>query len=269
MEGWFKIHRQIYDSWVFTDPLALKLWIWLLGKARIDDGFVYVPVGGGGTTITLKRGELLFGRFKAEETLCINGSKIYRTLQRMSDDGMITIDANSHYSIITICNYDTYQGDDDTERTADEQHVNNKRTTSEQHLNTIKKDKKEKKDKKDKETVVENSTAFKICTDIYFDVYENKTGLKPSFSGAEGRHLKELIVKIKNSIIQKDGLATDEKVQDAFKYILSHLPKFYQDKIDLKIINSKYDGIIAEIRTKSGGGLENKVQDIINRYNGG
>ena len=84
--------------------------------------------------------------------------------------------------------------------------------------------------------------------------------MKPAFSAAEGKHLKELISKIKNSISQKGNNGT---VEDAFKILLNKLPKFYQDKIDIKIINSKYDGIIAEIRKKSGAIEKDAWADIL------
>ena len=39
LTGWIKLHRQIVDSAVFQDEHLLRLWIWLLSKARHSPGF--------------------------------------------------------------------------------------------------------------------------------------------------------------------------------------------------------------------------------------
>jgi hypothetical protein len=57
-----------------------------------------------------------------------------RHLKKFEELEQIKIDANNKFSIITICNYDSYQ-DNISE---DEQQVNNKRTTDEQLVNTLK-----------------------------------------------------------------------------------------------------------------------------------
>jgi len=125
------------------------------------------------------------------------------------------------------------------------------------------KERKESKLKESKLIIGDKSPYFKKCTDIYFQFYEKQVGLKPAFPSAEGKHLKELIAKLENSIKNKGGEISEKSVSEAFATLLNKLPKFYKDKIDIKIINSKYDGIIAEIRTKSGAVAKNQMQDIL------
>lgn len=136
MDGYFNIHRQIFDSWVFADDKALKIWIWLIGKARHKKGFVPLKVGKGTITIELKVGQLLFGRHKAEESLCFDGSLIYRKLKKFEEDKMIKIESNNQYSIITICKYVDYQELKPKDQTTNEQPTNNQRTANEQPANT-------------------------------------------------------------------------------------------------------------------------------------
>jgi hypothetical protein len=95
MANFFQIHRQIFDNWVFADEKAFKIWIWLLGRARYKKGFVNVESGKGMFSIPLERGQLLFGRYKAEEALNLDGSLIYRRMKKFEDDGMIKIEANN------------------------------------------------------------------------------------------------------------------------------------------------------------------------------
>jgi hypothetical protein len=148
MEGWIKLHRQLLESEIFANQIALKIWIWLLLKANHTPQFVSLNVGNGFTEINLTPGQLLFGRFKAEEILNINGSTIYKWLQKMEQHEMITIISNNKYSIISICNYENYQNINDGKVTTDEQQANNKRTTSEQQANTYNNVNKEKNVKK-------------------------------------------------------------------------------------------------------------------------
>jgi hypothetical protein len=140
MDGYFKLHRQIFDSWVFADDKALKIWIWIIGKARHKAGNIPLKCGKGIITVNLKVGQFIFGRHKAEDALFLDGSLIYRKMQKMQDDKMIKIESNNQYSIVTVCNYEEYQ----TKETESEQLTNNQRTTDEQLTNTNKKDNKDK-----------------------------------------------------------------------------------------------------------------------------
>jgi hypothetical protein len=138
MEGSILLHRQLLESYVFANPTDLKIWIWLLLKARYKKGFVPVKIGKAERTIALKRGQLIFGRHKAEEALKIDGATIARHLNKMKDEKMILIDVSSQYSIITICNYDSYQTVDNK----NEQPMSNQRAGDEQPMSTNNKDNK-------------------------------------------------------------------------------------------------------------------------------
>jgi hypothetical protein len=151
-----KIDKRILDSYCFSNPSHLKIWIWLLVKANYKKSYVPVNIGRGISTIEVDRGQLIFGRFKAEEELLLDGSLIYRTLKKFEELEQIIIESNNQYSIITICNYDSYQNKNEkneqqtnskrttneqqtnNERTMNEQSLNNERTTNEQSLNTSK-----------------------------------------------------------------------------------------------------------------------------------
>jgi hypothetical protein len=145
MEGYLKLYRQIIDSEVFASPNALKIWIWCLCKASYKEKYMTIQIGRGESSVKLDVGSFLFGRFKAEQELDLSGSMIYRWMKRFEDLGMINIVSNSHYSIITICNWETYQ---DT-KTESEQPLNSRWTADEQPMNTNKKDKKDKNIKKE------------------------------------------------------------------------------------------------------------------------
>jgi len=143
MDGWVKLHRKLIDSIVFANERALKIWIWILIKARHEKGFVNIKIGKGESIIELNRGELLFGRLSAENSLNINASTIYKWIQKFKDWKMIELKSNNHYTIITVCKYDTYNHDNTNKVTTIKQPLNSQRTTIEQPLNTNKNDKNE------------------------------------------------------------------------------------------------------------------------------
>lgn len=164
--SYIKLDRDLLYSYSFANPNHLKIWIWLLIKANFKTAYIALNVGKGFKTIEVKRGQLIFGRNKAEDELGLNGSLIYRTLQLFEELGQINIEVNSHYSVITICKYDSYQSNSDEVEQAmnnqcstNEQHVNNTRTTREQHVNIYKEELEEKESKEEKE--VSNTHALK------------------------------------------------------------------------------------------------------------
>ena len=101
MEGYINLHRTLLDSMIFSSQTGLKIWIWLLLKASYRKRYVSLKIGKGETTVTIERGQLLFGRYKAEEELCIDGSVVYKWMKKLEENGMISIESNNQYSIIT------------------------------------------------------------------------------------------------------------------------------------------------------------------------
>jgi hypothetical protein len=135
MEGWIKLHRQLLENFVFSNPTTLKIWIWLLLKATNKKRVVSLKIGIGFQDVILEPGELIFGRFKAEEELNIDGSTIYKHIKKLEDVKNITIKSNNHYSVITICNWADYQ-----ESEIEKEQQSNNRVTTEEHKQERKKD---------------------------------------------------------------------------------------------------------------------------------
>jgi len=150
MEGYFKVHRKILTSQVFAHQTALKIWVWCMAKVTFKERFVSLKIGKGETTVKLLPGQFIFGRFKAEEELNIDGSTIYKWMQKFASPefDMILIESNNQYSVITLCNWEQYQNGDEDEVTTKEQPSNNQVTAKEQPSNTNNKDNNDNKVKK-------------------------------------------------------------------------------------------------------------------------
>lgn len=149
MEGYFKIHRKILDSQVFAHPIALKIWVWILARAGYSDRFVPFKINRGETTIKLQPGQFIFGRLKAEDELNIDGSTIYKWIQKFAseDFDMISIKSNNHYTIVTINHWEQYQNGEHDKVTTKEQPSDSQVTAKEQPCNTNNNNKESKESK--------------------------------------------------------------------------------------------------------------------------
>lgn len=143
-EGYIKLFRQSINSWVFAHQTAWKIWTWCLMKASYKPRNVTIKVGKGYTIVALKEGEFVFGRNKAEDALGIDGATIWRWMNKFADEtnNMISLKVSMHYTIVTICNWETYQDEESTS----EHPLSNQRASIEQPLSTNKKVKKVKKE---------------------------------------------------------------------------------------------------------------------------
>ena len=71
--GHFNLDRSIIDHAVFAQPIALKIWIWCLAKASWKKRSIPLKIGKGEIIVDINPGQFIFGRFKAEESLNIDG----------------------------------------------------------------------------------------------------------------------------------------------------------------------------------------------------
>ena len=92
----------------WNNPRHLKEWMDLLLSAKYKAGYAPIKTGRGDTQVYLKRGQLLFGRNKFAERLNVKPSTLYKDMQYFESLGEIIIEENTHYSIVTIVDYEYY-----------------------------------------------------------------------------------------------------------------------------------------------------------------
>jgi len=106
--GWVKLHREIMQHEVWADPVTLKVFLWCVMTARRAAQEFRGE--------RLQPGQFTTGRKVAAVDLEMHESQVYRTFQRLQAMGCIVVEANKVRTIVTVCNWRTYQdGDDDTE----------------------------------------------------------------------------------------------------------------------------------------------------------
>lgn len=110
--GYVRLWRKIKGSAVFQDPHLLQLWIWILLRAAWESRTVMVKTGRGNTPVNLNPGEFIFGRNTAATALRCPASTIADRMRTLKNLKMVSIQAVTHYSVVTVLNWDSYQGGD-------------------------------------------------------------------------------------------------------------------------------------------------------------
>lgn len=106
MSGWIKVYRDIEEHWISKDLKKLGWWVYLLYKASYEDNQVVV----GNRVIDVKRGQLVVSLQSLAERFGITKPTLVKFLSAMERQQMITRCVDQKITIITICNYDSYQG---------------------------------------------------------------------------------------------------------------------------------------------------------------
>jgi len=143
--GWIKLHRHLQDDplWLSEPFTRGQAWVDLLGLANHADGYIRVN----GERIDIKRGQLGYSILSLSKRWKWSRGKITRFLKEIEEQFKITLKTNTRNSIITICNYDVFQGG----VLPNEHQTNTKRTPNEHQTNTNKKKEVSKKEVSKKE----------------------------------------------------------------------------------------------------------------------
>lgn len=129
-EGWIKMHRKIRDHWIWQNRQYLRAWFDILFTVNFEDKKVLIE----SEIIECKRGQSL---------LSLNEwSKVFGhgwTVQRvrtffdlLKKDQMIKTEGLRKTTRLTVCNYDNYQNNQQTDntQTTDRQQTSNTQVTT-------------------------------------------------------------------------------------------------------------------------------------------
>ena len=114
MSGWIKLHREIFESDIWHDVTTFRLFVYLIGNASYRDGVKYKGM-------ILNKGQFVRSYRKLSDDLAYKegrGTKkhslstIKKCVQKLVDDGRITVEETENGTLFTILNYEKYQTDD-------------------------------------------------------------------------------------------------------------------------------------------------------------
>lgn len=174
-DGYIKLYRSIKKNFVWKDKPFTKgqAWIDLLMDARFDNGGYFKR----GIWIPLERGQI----GKAETTLADewgwSRGKVRRFLESLKTERMVTLKQDNKTTIITICNYDIFQGKENIDgtpnSTADDTPNGHQTDTKRTQRNKEKNGNKE-----NKNTFSEDSTEYRIANFLYHHIKQNNPNFK-------------------------------------------------------------------------------------------
>ena len=141
---WIKIHRSLMTSDVWPDPWLFQLWVWCLMRANYCDQKWLGKV--------VCRGQFVTGQASAAVELNVSPATWYRGMKKLESFGYITLEANSRFTIVTVCKYNTYQDAKHDDRIADELPANSERIAGELQVNTIEEGNKSRTKERERET---------------------------------------------------------------------------------------------------------------------
>lgn len=105
-KGWVKLHRSIMESAVWSDPLRLKAWIYLLLTVNYEDKEWFHR----GQLIKLKRGQRIASIKSLSQAWGCSEKTVRKILEQFTELGMIkTETVIGKYTGITVIKYKVFQ----------------------------------------------------------------------------------------------------------------------------------------------------------------
>ena len=144
--GWIKLHRGITDHWLWDCEFSYaQAWIDLLLKACHKPNKLMIK----GQLVELKRGQQARSEVTLSKEWKWSRGKVRRFINQCENDGMIECKATHLTSIITICNYDSFQGVDTADGTTNRTAGGTSVDTANEHLTVHKQECKEVKNEEE------------------------------------------------------------------------------------------------------------------------
>lgn len=191
--GWIRLYRKITEWRWYGVPNMMAVFIHLLISANHKDGYCY--------GFEVKRGQLLTSQAKIMERIDIKRGALRECLDKLVASGEIVIVTANKHSLITICNYNSYQGGEDNynQQTANKPPTENRQTVPQDipqsdpptATNNNNKNKKNDKNERMEEEEKESKTLQKAKED--FDAFRKaypgtKRGLTTEFENFKRKH---------------------------------------------------------------------------------
>jgi hypothetical protein len=166
MTGWIKIHRSITNHWLYSEKRVyskLEAWYDMLLTVNYSDSKTLIK----GKLYNIKRGQSILSLDSWAKRWNWDKSKVRRFLNTLQADNMIELKSDTITTQLTICNYESYQG----ERNADETPKKRKRNADETQTTLIE----ERKENKENKFIIPTfNDVLEYCMQNNLDVDCNK-----------------------------------------------------------------------------------------------
>jgi len=156
--GYIKLHRSIL-KWEWWDDInTTRVFIWLLLNAQWEN-FRY-------RGYEVPRGSLVIGRKRMSKELRMSEQSIRTSLNHLKSTNEITIQSTNKFSLVTIVNWDKYQGKDDEINQQTNQQINQQSTNNQPTTNHIIRNKEYKNIRREEYSVADCEPVQNLFNDI-------------------------------------------------------------------------------------------------------
>ena len=176
MSGWIKIHRCITNNWLYTEKRCFsrfEAWIDILMTVNFADAQVLIK----GKLYQVKRGQSILSMDSWANRWNWDKSKVRRFFELLKKDSMITIETDTITTQLTVCNYESYQDDQHTDKpqTKRKRNLNETQTTSIKEEEEEIEEQEEKRDRFKAPTLEELKKEFpNLDAQRFHDFYSSK-----------------------------------------------------------------------------------------------
>lgn len=196
-KGWICLHRKMIDWEWFSKPEMVQLFIFLLLRASVKEAKWQ--------GLVIKRGQLVTSVASISTATKLTAQKIRTCLQRLEDSGQIERKTTNRFTVITICNYESYQDKQDNEQQTNNKQVTNKQQTNNKQVTTYKQ-----YNNNNNITIDSNIDPTEQEFERFWDIYDKKVGNKQKLL-QKWRKLKEDERRAIFETLPKYVAATPEK----------------------------------------------------------
>jgi DNA replication protein DnaD len=130
--GWIAVYRSIREHWIWTDPERLKWWLDILLEVNHKPKQALLN----NSLYTVKRGQSIKSMVTWAERWGISRNRVRSFFQMLEKANMITFQSDSRTTILTVKNYDTYQGERTSTESSHHHPINNRGTSAKHQNNT-------------------------------------------------------------------------------------------------------------------------------------
>ena len=216
MCGWIKIHRSLLQWEWFQKPDMVQLFMYLLLKANVEDRKWQ--------GIDVKRGQVVTSVATICRDLSLSTKKVRNCLEHLKNSQVISIKTTNKFSVITICNYATYQAYETPEgQTEGKQRANEGQTEGKQRATS-------KEYKNDKNNIIINNRGEE-------KIFSNQLLEEPVWIESMQRRFSLTIPEIETciNVFNEDLVCNNAPIHETFSEYLTH----FNNWVRIYLLNKK------------------------------
>lgn len=170
--GWMKFYRKIQENWIWQsdEPYCMRsAWDYILFNVKFSDS----KISWRNQTVEIKRGQMITSLRELANEWKWSTGKVTRFLNKLEKENMILKEDAKSGTLLTVVNYEVYQGEENTNETPTEHKRNTNETPTKHQRNTLKKEDKEEKEKKNIKEYKENEEYKEDKEFKKYNIYNN------------------------------------------------------------------------------------------------